>query len=163
MNFVDYRFRSHQWEARKRTPSPLFWQRLTTFFTTAAPLRSSRRTPRLFDGLGSAHQSDRLFLVCDAKHSQLTSNIGITNCADNAILFILKNVLAPHSLNHLSRIRGRIRIILFGLAGPPCPVSGRFSASATFLFQLKSRGHPWLAFLEGLGRKSDPQTGPQRR
>ena len=60
--------------------------------------------------------SDRLFLVCDAKHNQLTSNIGITNCADNAILFILKNVLAPHSLNHLSRIRGRTRIILFGLA-----------------------------------------------
>ena len=26
----------YQWEARKRTPSPLFWQRLTTFFTTAA-------------------------------------------------------------------------------------------------------------------------------
>ena len=27
---------AYQWEARKRTPSPLFWQRLTTFFTTAA-------------------------------------------------------------------------------------------------------------------------------
>ena len=26
----------YQWEARKRTPSPLFWQRLTTLFTTAA-------------------------------------------------------------------------------------------------------------------------------
>ena len=26
----------YQWEARKRTPSPLCWQRLTTFFTTAA-------------------------------------------------------------------------------------------------------------------------------
>ena len=26
----------YQWEARKRTPSPLFWQRLTALFTTAA-------------------------------------------------------------------------------------------------------------------------------
>ena len=26
----------YQWEARKRTPSPVFWQRLTTLFTTAA-------------------------------------------------------------------------------------------------------------------------------
>ncbi len=26
----------YQWEAEKRTPSPVFWQRLTTFFTTAA-------------------------------------------------------------------------------------------------------------------------------
>ena len=26
----------YQWEARKRRPSPLFWQRLTTLFTTAA-------------------------------------------------------------------------------------------------------------------------------
>ena len=26
----------YQWEARKRTPSPLFWQRFTTLFTTAA-------------------------------------------------------------------------------------------------------------------------------
>ena len=26
----------YQWKARKRTPSPLFWQRLTALFTTAA-------------------------------------------------------------------------------------------------------------------------------
>ena len=26
----------YQWEARKRTPSPLFWQRLTALFTTTA-------------------------------------------------------------------------------------------------------------------------------
>ena len=27
----------YQWEARKRTPSPLFWQRLSVLFTAASP------------------------------------------------------------------------------------------------------------------------------
>ena len=31
----------YQWEARKRTPSPLFWQRIAALFTTAASLSAT--------------------------------------------------------------------------------------------------------------------------